>query len=152
MDDGVWRCIFGRVACAPAGFELTRPDVRDAAGNLLSWRKLTRRITRTKVDVRLLAFRNDVYDPTVRVYRDDGVATYTLCAARTCTRLANLVLSRYVRPLSQFTVWLVDVTAAETAVDGSTDQQSRFVRAQRSRVLYAPKSSTPTAHSAMPWW
>lgn len=152
MDDGVWESIFKRAACASADSELKRPDARDASGNQLSWRKLTRRITKTRVDVRIIAYPNEIYDPAVRLCRDDGVTTYALCAARTRTRLANLVLSRYIRPLSQFAVWSADVAGAEGTPDGSTDQQLRLVHVQVSHVLHTPKPDMPITRSATPWW
>ncbi|QBZ81275.1 F-box domain containing protein [Pandoravirus celtis] len=102
MDDGVWKGVFRRAAFAAHGFELTRPDARNAAGHLLSWRKLARRLAQTKVDARILVFPKGMYDPAVSSYHDDGIST---CNLRDATvgdspdRRSRLVGARLLRVL-----------------------------------------------------
>lgn len=152
MDDGVWKGVFRRAAFAAHGFELTRPEARNAAGHLLSWRKLARRLAQTKVDVRILAFPQCRYNSTVSVYRDDGVSTYALCAARTSTRLASLILGNYMHPPPYFTVWQANVTNSDAVADVPLDTQSRLVEARLLCVLHTHGSRVADAHAASPWW
>ncbi|AVK75110.1 F-box domain containing protein [Pandoravirus quercus] len=149
-DDGVWKGVFRRSVHAAPGFDLPRPDARNAAGHLLSWRKLAQRLAQTKVDARILVFPKDMYDPAVSSYHDDGISTCNLRDAMTSTRLAHVVLGQRMYPMSYFTVWLADVITSNATAGDSPDKRSRLVGARLLRVLRAHGPHVASAEP--PWW